>query len=236
MLCLLPVALAAQQVADSVLIVEVAEGVSVEMVWVQGGDFVMGSNAARGVKVHYEPTRPEHLVHLGDYYIGRYEVTQQLWQAVMKDNPSHFRSSDSLPVEQVTWDDAQQFVMLLSRMTGYRFRLPTEAEWEFAARGGMQSTMTPFAGCVRGELDKYCWFCVNSGGHTHPVGELLPNQLGLYDMGGNVAEWSHRIVREAPSVGKVVCCEVGTTIVPRRPAPSTTVHGMYPQERANCMV
>ena len=172
---------------DSILTVQVAEGVNVEMVWVKGGIFTMGSNEApKGVKLNYEASRPEHKVTVANYYIGRFEVTQALWFAVMGENPSKFSSSDALmPVENISWDEAQRFTILLSQMTGRRFRLPTEAEWEYAARGG---TKLPFAGCERGQLDKYCWYCVNSERKTHPVGQLQPNPLGLYDMSGNVAE------------------------------------------------
>ena len=171
---------------DSVVRVPVVEGVTIDMVWVKGGTFTMGNNETpKGVKLTYEASRPEHKVTVGDYYIGRYEVTQALWVAVMGENPSKF-VGDSLPVESVTWEEAQRFTIALSQMTGHRFRLPTEAEWEYAARGGRK---LPFAGCERGLLGKYCWYCVNSERTTHQVGLLLPNDLGLYDMSGNVAEW-----------------------------------------------
>lgn len=167
---------------DSVVSVELDKGLRFEMVLVRGGGFTMGNNTT----VSYEAGKPEHPVSVSDFYIGRYEVTQAVWTAVMGENPSKFVGNDSLPVEQVSWEDAQQFVTILSQMTGRRFRLPSEAEWEYAARGGSQ---LPFAGCDRGQLERYSWFCVNSDGHTHPVGRLLPNGLGLYDMSGNVAEW-----------------------------------------------
>lgn len=190
---------------DSVLTVKVAEGVEVELVWVEGGTFTMGSNETpKGVKLTYALSRPEHRVTVDGYWMGRYEVTQGLWKAVMGSNPSKF-VGDSLPVESVSWDEAQQFVLLLSQLTGRRFRLPTEAEWEYAARGGNVGTGAgkmpavqggvkraegfPYAGCGRNGLDDHCWYCVNSGGSTHTVGSLKPNELGLYDMSGNVAEW-----------------------------------------------
>ena len=174
---------------DSVLTVSLPQGMQLQMVWVEGGSFTMGSNAARGVSHHYEATRPEHPCTVSSFYIGRTEVTQALWTAVMGENPSLFRSDDSLPVEQISWNDAQLFVTLLSQMTGLRFRLPTEAEWEYAARGGKHSAGKPFAGCSRSELNRYGWFCTNSQRLTHRVASLLPNELGLYDMAGNVAEW-----------------------------------------------
>lgn len=179
-------ALAARgQQRDSVVRVELPEGQAVEMVWVEGGTFTMGSNDGAGVEKQYDYTRPAHKVTVGGFYMGRFEVTQAVWRAVMGEEPSWFKG-DMLPVEQVTWTEAQRFVTMLSQMTGKRFRLPTEAEWEYAARGGKE---LPFAGCERKQLTDYAWFCVNSEGHTHPVGQLLPNALGLYDMSGNVAEW-----------------------------------------------
>lgn len=183
-------ATAGAQRADSIVTVKVGDAAQVEMVWVKGGTFVMGSNEApKGVKLNYELARTEHQVTVDGYYIGRYEVTQGLWNAVMGTNPSRFTGNDSLPVESVSWSEAQQFAQLLSQMTGHRFRLPTEAEWEYAARGGSNSRHTPYAGSERAQLDRACWYCANSQGYTHPVGRLEPNELGLYDMGGNVAEW-----------------------------------------------
>ena len=175
---------------DSVLLVDLPEGQRLEMVWVEGGTFTMGSNAARGVSHNYEASRPEHSVTVDGFFMGRLEVTQGVWRAVMGVNPSKFTGNDSLPVEQVLWADAQQFVTLLSQLTGRRFRLPTEAEWEYAARGGMKARKgESFAGCQRGQLEHHAWFCVNSERTTHRVGMLEPNELGLYDMSGNVAEW-----------------------------------------------
>ena len=177
------------QAQDSVVTVRVGEVAAIEMVYVEGGTFTMGSNEGTGVRDRYDCTGPEHRVMLESFYIARFEVTQGLWSAVMGENPSNFRGSDSLPVERVSWADAQRFCLLLSQMTGRRFRLPTEAEWEYAARGGVRGRGKPYAGCERGALGNYAWFCVNSGGRTYPVGRLEPNELGLYDMSGNVAEW-----------------------------------------------
>lgn len=179
---------------DSVLTVKVGDVGTIDMVFVEEGEFRMGSDRGEGVRDRYDFTGPEHTVRLQSYYIGRFEVTQGLWTAVMGENSSHFRGNDSLPVEQVSWQDAQEFVMMLSQLTGRRFRLPTEAEWEYAARGGSKGAdgkngRQAYAGCSRGELDEYCWYCVNSGGRTYPVGRKRPNGLGLYDMSGNVAEW-----------------------------------------------
>lgn len=188
---------------DSVLTVRVAEGVEVELVYVPGGTFTMGSNQARGVKYNYQSARPEHPVTVGPYYIARCEVTQQLYQAVMGSNPSKFNATPTHPVESVTWDEARQFALLLSQMTGRRFRLPTEAEWEYAARGAQASRRQPFPGCDRHGLDRAAWYCVNSKGSTHPVAQQQPNELGLYDMAGNVAEWCLDWVGEYPADAQV---------------------------------
>ena len=172
---------------DSLVVVDLPGGARLEMVHVAGGTFTMGNDEARGLKVNYDASRPEHRVTVGDFYIGRYEVTQGQWAAVTGERPSKASGNDSLPVEQVSWEAAQRFCTLLSQMTGMRFRLPTEAEWEFAARGGAFSRNTPFAGSPA--MAAAGWFCVNSEGHTHPVGRLKANELGLYDMSGNVMEW-----------------------------------------------
>lgn len=184
---LLPLLCAAR---DSLLVVPLPDGQQVEMVWVEGGIFTMGSNRPNGGVAHaYEHTRPEHRVEVSSFYMSRFEVTQGMWRAVMGENPSKFSGNDSLPVEQVSWSMAQQFVTLLSQLTGRRFRLPTEAEWEYAARGGKVGHGMPFAGATRSNFGNYGWFCTNSERHTHAVGTMLPNELGLYDMCGNVAEW-----------------------------------------------
>jgi len=176
------------QAQDSIVAVEIADGVTLEMVWVPGGTFTMGNNtAAPGMKVNYEASKPEHRVTVDTFYMGRFEVTQAQWVAVMGSNPAYFTGIDSLPVEQVSWDEAQQFCAMLSQLTGRRFRLPTEAEWEYAARGGNSGHGYVFSGGK--DMGSCCWYCVNSGGHTNPVGRLAPNELGLYDMSGNVAEW-----------------------------------------------
>ena len=178
---------------DSIVSVALPDGPAIEMVWVEGGTYVMGGADQKDVKVTYAASRPQHEVTVDGYYIGRYEITQAQWRAVMGENPSKFAPSgavgDSLPVESVSWTEAVQFCTLLSQMTGHTFRLPTEAEWEYAARGGKAGKGLSYAGCGRGQLERYCRYCVNSEGHTSPVGRLLPNELGLYDMSGNVAEW-----------------------------------------------
>ena len=175
---------------DSVVRVQVPDGPSIEMVWVEGGTFTMGSNSGVSRKHKYDANRPEHRVSVGSYYIGRTEVTQALWKAVMGANPSQF-VGDSLPVENITWAEAGQFAALLSQLTGRRFRLPTEAEWEYAARGGQRAKGAAYAGGQRAELERCAWYCVNSERKVHRVAQLQPNELGLYDMSGNVAEWCY---------------------------------------------
>ncbi|MEI7825147.1 MAG: formylglycine-generating enzyme family protein [Chlorobiaceae bacterium] len=123
-----------------------------------------------------------------DFYLGKYPVTQQQWEAVMGNNPSHFKG-DSLPVENVSWDDAQMFIQKLNTLSGKQlYRLPTEAEWEYACRAGLTSLY--FFGDDENQLGAYAWYNGNSGQTTHPVGQKKPNEWGLYDMAGNVWEWT----------------------------------------------
>ena len=161
-----------------------ANGVSFTMIPVEGGTFTMGATSE--MKNTDNDEKPTHQVTLSSYYIGETEVTQALWKAVMGSNPSHFKG-DNLPVEKVSWDDCQTFISKLNALTGKRFRLPTEAEWEFAARGGNQSRHTQYSGSRR--IDDVAWYEDNSGDKTHPVKTKQPNELGIYDMTGNVNEW-----------------------------------------------
>ena len=153
--------------------------VSFEMIKVEAGSFIMGCTSEQGGDC-YDDEKPYHRVTISrDYYIGKYEVTQELWEAVMGTNPSNWKAFDR-PVECVSWNDAQEFCAELSRMTGRRFRLPTEAEWEYAARGGKKSTNAKYSGSS--SLANVAWYDGNSGSQTHPVGKLRPNELGVYDM------------------------------------------------------
>lgn len=163
-------------------------GVAFDMVRVGGGTFIMG--AAEDDPDAYESERPAHLTVVGDFYIGETEVTQQLWEAVMGTNPSKNRGK-MLPVECVRFVDIDLFLMKLEYYTGKRFRLPTEAEWEYAARGGRKSRHTKYAGCT--DQDPVAWYCNNSGNHTHEVMTKAPNELGIYDMSGNVEEWCDEV-------------------------------------------
>ena len=130
--------------------------------------------------------KPVHSVTLSDYYIGETEVTQELWEAVMGSNPSSFKGSQK-PVESVSWHDCKEFITKLNRLTGKNFRLPTEAEWEYAARGGNKSKGYKYSGS--NTIDNVAWYRDNSGKATHNVKTKSPNELGIYDMSGNVWEW-----------------------------------------------
>ena len=160
-------------------------GVTFTMVAVQGGTFTMGATAEQGSNADSDE-KPTHQVTLSSYYIGQTEVTQALWVAVMGSNPSYVQGDPQRPVEQVTWEDCQTFIYKLSYLTGRRFRLPTEAEWEFAARGGKKSHSYRYAGS--NTIGNVAWYMDNTF-ITGLVATLSPNELGLYDMSGNVYEW-----------------------------------------------
>jgi formylglycine-generating enzyme required for sulfatase activity len=153
-----------------------------EMVFVEGGTFMMGSEDG------YDSEKPAHRVTLDSFEIGKYPVTQAQWQAVMGNNPSYCKNRSECPVENVSWNDVQEFIQKLNSITYKTYRLPTEAEWEYAARGGNKSRGYKYAGS--NNIDEVAWYDKNSGRKTHPVGLKSPNELGLYDMIGNVYEWS----------------------------------------------
>jgi formylglycine-generating enzyme required for sulfatase activity len=156
----------------------------IEMVFIKGGQFKMGCMDEQENCVNDE--RPRHEVRLKDYHIGKYPVTQKQWWSVMGVNPAH-KEGENLPVEQVSWNDVQEFIKRLNVLTGKKYRLPTEAEWEYAAYGGAQSNGKKFSG--HKFLDDVAWYDYNSFGSTQLVGAKKPNELGVYDMLGNVWEW-----------------------------------------------
>ena len=153
-----------------------------EFVFVKGGCYEMGDTFGDGQR----DEKPVHNVCVNDFYLGKYEVTQGQWLAVMGNNPSRFKDCGAnCPVEQVSWNDTQDFIGRLNGKTGKNYRLPTEAEWEYAARsGGKKEKYTG-----GDDLDRVAWYGANSGNKTHPAGTKAPNGLGLYDVSGNVWEW-----------------------------------------------
>ena len=158
-----------------------------EMVVIPAGRFLMG--AKPDPSKNFKPPanqQPQHAVTLKSFALGKHEVTQEQWQAVMGANPSKFKGG-TRPVETVSWNGIQEFIEKLNAKTGKRYRLPTESEWEYAARAS--STTTYSFGDDAAQLDRHAWFYGNDGHETHPVGEKTANAFGLHDMYGNVWEW-----------------------------------------------
>ena len=188
---------------------EVGESFKNDMVFVQGGTFTMGCTPEQekdclwgqveslprlplifhwlaGRILPFPNEKPAHKVTLSDFYIGKYEVTQTQWLAVMGNKPSDFEG-DNMPVTYVSWHDIQEFIVRLNEKTGGNYRLPTEAEWEYAARGGNQSLGYKYSGS--NDVEDVAWYKYNYGGTAHPVGTKKANELGIYNMSGNVSEW-----------------------------------------------
>ena len=200
LVCLLALTACQDEPDEGAIETFTVNGVSFKMVAVEGGTFTMGATDEQ-VSDDYDMAKPAHQVTLLSYSIGETEVTQALWVAVMGSNPSSFSSRNNYtenlqrPVECVSWDDCQTFIAKLNQLTGKKFRLPTEAEWEYAARGGKLSHGYKYAGS--NYVDDVAWCSDNipshtSGSGTHgtqTVASKAPNELGLYDMSGNVWEW-----------------------------------------------
>ncbi len=186
---------------------EVLQRVNSQLVRVEGGSFAMGCTPDPKSPSLQESCaddeKPVHSVRIGSFLIGKYEVTQELWEAVMAENPSAFANCPQCPVETVSWDDIQVFLQRLNTGGG-EYRLPTEAEWEYAARGGQRSRGYLYAGSDN--WAEVAWYYENSGNRTQPVGQKSANELGLFDMSGNVREWVqdcwHGSYVGAPSDGR----------------------------------
>ena len=179
-------------------------GIRLEMVKIPGGSFKMGSNEGDANE------KPVQKRQVSDYYLSKYEVTQKLWFVIMNTNPSTV-INDNYPVNNVSWDDCQLFIQKLNALTGRNFRLPTETEWEYAAKaklslqGGIEATGYKYSGTST-DLSEYAWYSANSGGKIHAVGSKKPNDFGIYDMSGNVIEWCQDIYTNystgSPEIGK----------------------------------
>lgn len=157
------------------------------MIYVEAGSFKMGATAEQQGD-SYEWEKPVHDVTLSDFHISKHLITQEIWQAIMSNNPSSEKGSN-LPVVNVTWEDCIEFIQKLNELTGLHFKLPTEAQWEYAARGGNKSRGYKFSGSNNVDDVAWCWYSIQAIDKLHPICEKAPNELGIYDMSGDVWEW-----------------------------------------------
>lgn len=164
-----------------------SKGVDYPMILVEAGTFKIGATAEMQMVTPSEEQPSHNVTITKDYYLGKTEVTQELWEAVMGSNPSAIKEGKNLPVINVSWDDCQAFIKKLNELTGKQFRLPTEAEWEYAARGAKKTKSLQFCGSIY--VDHVAWYKSNSRGTLNPVGAMDKNEMGFHDMGGNVWEW-----------------------------------------------
>lgn len=215
---------------------------SFEMVVVEGGIFYMGAQKENPDGLNYDASAyeiesPVHQVTVSDFSIGKFEVTQAQWTAAMGSNPST-NQGDNLPVENVTWEQVQEFITLLNENSGLNYRLPTEAEWEFAAKGGNSSEGFLYSGYS--VLGACGWYYSNSESTTHDIGSKAPNELGIYDMSGNVREWCNDWLDyystnnendpQGPSSGNLKVNRGGSWTTPAVNCRNTYRHSNYPSE------